>query len=400
MAEIKVEYRRSTKNIDYFYKTITNHHKRSVKVLDFKKFETLPFQFNMIVSMRGMLGKTYNTKDYILEQYKKEKKISLWLRNLATDLGIEREKFLSRDCPPNYKMCNFKGSLKRNTLGVVDENNNKFINFAAMNTIETQKGSRTIYDYIVWDEFNVNSHQVLGITNKFDDLLHSTEDIVNNYGEKDNTKIFIFGNNKSLNHPLMVDMGITKIENEITEIYVNNQPLMIIIWVQPDQKFKDNFEKDNKSNPRFLMSKLLGKADHSYFNGTLYDEVNFVSDYIATTKRMNEKNRSLNINNVFKLIYSVYHKDRYYNIYKLNNLEYEFDLNTKFHINLVKRDETIWSNIEKKHIIYSFDQLNKKEGVISQSVNIGKNRLAKWLSMNLISFETLVARDVFINSIR
>jgi len=108
------------------------------------------------------------------------------------------------------------------------------------------------------------------LVDNWSDILMSTS----NFTTARQQKAFLLGNNKSFNHPILVALGITSITQEVTAIYENGVPLMLIIFpiISPDEQ-KD-IEEENKDNPQYLLMKKLGTAAHSYLNQSQFDELN------------------------------------------------------------------------------------------------------------------------------
>lgn len=98
---------------------------------------------------------------------------------------------------------------------------------------------------------------------------------------KDNNfkKLIILGNFKSLNNPILLDMGITKIEDEITSIYnKDGSPLIRILCPQIKDEERKSIARDNKSNWTYQLMEQMGQTEHQFFNENLYDELNNVDD--------------------------------------------------------------------------------------------------------------------------
>lgn len=268
---------------EHFYKMIKNKQGKYVYVLDFEKISKINAFWNLIITQRGAMGKTYNVKEFIKNKWDKEKALTIWIRNMVKDIQNEANKFLYGDIPDNLKGCYIKGQAENNSLYVYDETDTAFIKLQAMNTAEDEKGTRILYNYWVMDEFNVNVKHIRDYIAKYDDLLHSTEDIVNNYGVNDNTQQFIFGNNKTWNHPLLYELGINGVEDEI-EIYVDeydNVMLFIFTPIISEQDY-DKFLEDNKHNKRVQATRLIGRDKHSYQNKSEMDNINNIYQFFNT----------------------------------------------------------------------------------------------------------------------
>lgn len=387
-------------------------------------YEMSPFPIGLFISERGSKGKTYNSKElqsYIFEKesnnkYFEKNPATIWLRNLVRDTKIEKQKYLG-ELPYWYndKKLEYKGRPDEVLDLLVD--GRPITRFFSLNTAESQKGTRIVPKLIIWDEFNVGINNVVDPINKLDSLIHTTEDIVNNYGKIDDSKLLIFGNNKSLNHILLINLGITHIEEEITEIYDDlGNPLLLIVAPKWSDEDKEKFIEDNKNNWRFQLSNKLGTTNHSYFNESLFDEINFIHEYINIDKEL-LSDKITKISDIFKYGTTFYHNNRYYNIYDISPL-YRSNLKTLYHcidLNLLEKlmneiykklnikeefkKEDLFSKDKKgKYIINTFKPKNIKENISLVSNEI-KNAFRKMLSDNLISFENIASRSIFIESI-
>lgn len=402
-------------DIKFFLKELDN----GKEVFDFIKwYEKTKFPICLNISERGGKGKTFNSKDlirYIYEKYKdtdyfSKNPVSIWLRNLVRDTKIEKHKYL--DELPNWysdKELKFKGSAETVLDLLVDEK--PITRFISLNTGESQKGTRLIPKLIVWDEFNVGIKDVSEPIEQFDSILHTTEDIVNNYGKEDDSRLLIFGNNKTLNHPLLIEMGITHISNEVTEIYDDlGNPFMLILMPLWSDEDKEKFERDNNKNWRFQFSKKIGTVNHSYFNENLYDEVNFVHQYINIENELLSNNVT-KFKDILKNGVTFYHDNRYFNIYDISPL-YRTELKTSYHCVDLNMLEKMMNDMYKKlniknefnkqdlfsKEIYTFKTHNLKENIKIATTDY-KNIFKKIISENKVSFENISSRTIYLNSI-
>tara|TARA_R110002020_G_scaffold58823_4_gene161111 strand:- start:26 stop:400 length:375 start_codon:yes stop_codon:yes gene_type:complete len=113
-------------------------------------------------------------------------------------------------------------------------------------------------------------------------LLATMDDPINRNkkGGKKLRKIIIHANFKSLNDDFLINLGITKIEDEVTDIMSKDNKTLLgrILVPTYDEKDKQDFINKNKNNVLFQLQDKLGQSDHIYFNENLFDEINFVNE--------------------------------------------------------------------------------------------------------------------------
>lgn len=255
------------------------------KFFDFHKIAAAGYFITLIISERWSKGKTYNAKAFIADEYLKKGYRSLWLRNLVGDVERERATFLDA-VPSTYDGAKFYGRADKNTMGLgwgdEDETTaNMGIKFLSMNSAESFKGSRTWYRYVVWDEFNVNDDKVRNLMDKFASLQETTNDALYGSDDAHMQQWFIFGNNKSLASPIIVNLGVCEIQQEITTYEMSGFKMLLVIMVASDNTITNLLEEH--PNPKYLLAKQMDYDQHAYGNASLYDEVNSVYPITKTS---------------------------------------------------------------------------------------------------------------------
>lgn len=376
--------KKSKYTVEDFLQTLSN----GKKVLDFSKIKATGFPIRLIMTERGAKGKTLNAKEDLRKDFQKDGSVGIWLTN--TEIMSEKQKadffedlnkpFVRNELPDIefWDNCKIKGSLKKNRCYVYYKDQ-KFIKIQPLSMAEDLKGARLKWSSIKWEEFNVNFNRVLDAVNRLDSLLHSTEDLVSNHGEKQTLMLDIFGNNKSLNNKIIYAMGVTHIENEVTEVFDDNgKKLMLIISPRFTPEQKQEIEEQNKDNWIYQLSKKLGTANHSYFNESLYDDVNNVFQYTKTQESANK---------YLLPQMTIHHRKQYYNIYKIKI----GDRKNKYHI----------VSVDKKDIFSKAIAVFNKRDMIENAVLNSKYKTAllKLLSHSDITYEDIVSRELFISSL-
>ena len=374
-------YQKSKKyKIDDFKKSLSN----GKKVLDFSKIAQTPYPIVLIISERGRLGKTLNVKEHLRETFLKNNLPNMWISNTIPFLNKTKNdwfKDLNKDFVREnigdkavkfWEETKFKGGINDNLLSLY-HNKNEFIKMLVMNHAELMKGARTKWGSIVWDEFNVKYNVIQNAIGKFDSLLHSIEDVV--AGDNNETKLYIFGNNKTLNIPLIYNLGITHIDNEIMTLHAENGlPLALVIAPKYNLNDKEKIETENSDNWIYQTTKQLGTHKHAYFNESLHDNINNVVRYKGYKKFTN-------------LIphFSVFHKNRYYNAYRNK-------ISKKYHfIECISTE--IFNNA-----LFAFTRNDVLENSTFTRRYIAE--LRKFIENDYITFEDISTRQLFISSIR
>lgn len=276
----KLELIDHSNNITDFQQKLEN----GVWVWDFNKIATFNFFMTLIISQRGFTGKSFNMKVYAYWRWKKFGERTMWVRNIMKDVTNESKKFL-KTIPTEMKGCRVTGNIETGNCWVVDEDGNEFIRMVALGYAEDEKGARAFYHHIVFDEFNVNFRKVKDYVGQLDDLLQSTNDMVLNDGQEDKARLYFFGNNKSLNHPLLIELGVTSLKDDISMYKFNNLNMLMVLSKTVTAKERKEFAKRNNMNQRFMFTKLIGRENHSYFNDNIIDDVNFVYPVFDTLSK-------------------------------------------------------------------------------------------------------------------
>lgn len=356
-------------------------------VLDFKKIEDKGFMLHILITERGAKGKTFNIKDRIREDFQENGSQAIWLMNTIGLLEKQQADFVKDFNKPSvgkiypkehidwWNSLKFRGKMDSNTGGFY-AGDEQVIKFLSLGHSELMKGARVGYKRVVYEEFNVKSNVVPKPVEKFDSLLHSLEDLVANHQQEQELKVYIFGNNKTLNNPIINRMGIRTIEHEIMELRdENGEKIALIIAPQFNEEEMQQIEEDNKKNKIYQLSKLMGTHTHSYFNASLFDELNRVVQYTN-----NKESASQLIP-----LYTLVHKGEWLNLYKING---------GFHI--VNIDKMKDKDKLLRKVIF-----NKRDAEENCAYNtILKRNMFIALSMDKLTFEDITSRDYFISALQ
>jgi hypothetical protein len=134
-------------------------------------------------------------------------------------------------------------NIELRKTGIYDKLTNEiFCYFVALSTSEKLKGSRPSVDRVFYDEFNIGLTQ---IGEKQTPLLYDLISTVSDPGPKCKLKVFIFGNNKTMNVPFLIDNEITSIEDEFSTFEINKTKCLFIYAPKPDAKKVDEIYKNN-----------------------------------------------------------------------------------------------------------------------------------------------------------
>lgn len=361
-------------------KTLSNKH----KVFDFNKIREQGYPINIIISERGSKGKTFGMKEFLREDFLKNGNKGMLLMNSINQVDREKKTFIDDffkksslemlpiSTPEFWKNCTWDGSSQKATLELLYDDGQKKQTFIKMLPIthgEKIKGSRGEYTTLVYDEFNVGISRASQQCDNFFSVLHTLENVVI---EKQPLKnIFIFGNNKSLNNLILIKLGITHINDEITQIYDEyGKPLILIIVPKFTKEQAKEIKEKNKNNWIYQLSSKAGDLDHAYLNQSLNDSINNVKQW------NNDDNFQVN----YKPIACIYTQKRYYSIGFYNGRKYV--------IPLTKRPDGY---------IYSLNKRDMIEGNVFAPHY--KEDLLKMLSNNELFFSDVVARESIIKII-
>ena len=178
MINYELVQRESKYTFADFLKPLPN----GAKVFDFDKVEQIYQIFNvfLLMSERGNLGKTNNLKLKCINDFYKNNKPSLFLRNSTLEIQREINKFLQFYDDDN--VLDKKHVFKVEKGCLFDENKNKIIELIPFTQIENIKGSRTAYNHAVYDEINEGLRQLQSkIVAKIDNLISTMRNSIADY---------------------------------------------------------------------------------------------------------------------------------------------------------------------------------------------------------------------------
>lgn len=375
------------------------------KAVDYNAIYNYGAPITIIITERKLRVKTYGAKKFTHKKWleNNKKPNTLFLRNLQDDIKLETSSFLS-DVPEEMN------NLKYNSIGGVgrieDDEKNIYCYFGAVSTPRSKRGSRTHLDFIVWDEFN-DSIKFLGndIVSNFLNILSSTNTDITN--KKNDRRAFILGNNRTINHPLLLSLGVSYIENELTHIYdMNNKPLALIILPFLTKEEIDLLDKEKINDWEYQLAKLTGNDKHIYSNMSDKDMINGIYRYINLEEKIihnffydEEIKLDLVLNFTFKV------NNRYLNIYAIPKLM-QTKIKSRFHVIDISllvnefRKQGIKIDIDKciSPLIWTTSAVkqNINESLLdSNSINVLREKLAK----NEFSFENISSKSLFIDLI-
>jgi len=194
-------------------------------------------------------------------------------------------------------------------------------------------------------------------------------------------KVFLLGNNKSFNNPLLVNLGINSIDEEVSCVYTQDgKPLILILFPIIDENERKDIEELNADNPVFQFMKVSGGAKHAYFNESQYDGVNGI------VKRVSDFNR------LFKHHHNLFRVDD--EILSMTNLPknyddegYEYHL---FCLDLLKPKGL--DNLKKMGLFSPNKTLEPNDKYLTKDM---KEKLLMCLSLDKISFEDIHTKNLF-----
>lgn len=359
-----------TKNINEFYQQIdVNNNGNIIKhdIFDYRKiWEDVDEHGNnillyVIISERGR--KTKTTQGKVLSKW-------LWTKlRIKTMWGMNSEKIISKEKKSHLT----KPKIHYPELFTGDEyvegnfvyekpKGDWYQKFVPLSLAEQEKGSRSPYGLFVVDEYNVGDRQIKGSkVDLFSSLIATMDDPINsnNPDEVKLKKIILHANNKSLNDPFLISLGIYSIKEEVTDIKVGNRVIGRVLAPIPSESDRALFEEQNKDNAIYLLQKKLGKADHVYFNDNAFDDLNYVNQWMVAIKPV-EINKQ-------PIVYNVKIKNLYY---QLRTIDTEKFGRVIYMINLPSKPEGICFVFNKKDIIENtvFNP-NMKKSMFKQLAN-------------------------------
>ena len=196
--------------IDDFLKCLPN----GAKILDVDKIVHVFKDFNQffILSPRGKIGKTTNLKIKALDDFASKKQASLFVRNQQSEIENEMVRFLENStCEADKRFYDCVVKTKEATMYW---NKERVIDFQSIYNVAKMKGSRRHYANIIVDEMNEGMSLVRkNVTQNISSLNASTFDIVKQHNKVDDTKVWFCGNLKTINHPYLINCGITDIHS-------------------------------------------------------------------------------------------------------------------------------------------------------------------------------------------
>ncbi len=247
--------------IKKYYQKI-NIHGRNKYVLDFNALRENDNHISIILSERGLQGKTYNAKEHILERWEQFGEKGLWIVNSSTQLQNMAKRFLANHIDNNEKWKEYKITGR----GVQDNKTGEImIYFAALSLFHNYKGGRDAkVKTVIYDEFNENCQLIWKIqVMAFESLLQTFTDP---HEDNNSTQIFLLANSKSMAVPILHDLGIKKIEGEETLMRYNS----LKVWIYLPVKSEIEMERIRKKW-QYDLSKLFQLADASYQNIANFD---------------------------------------------------------------------------------------------------------------------------------
>ena len=244
-------------------------------VFNYDKIQKLNFPLYLLISMRGDNGKTFGAKEFAREHFEKTGEKSKWLLNTAVQVEEEKFKWLEKNqnaYPKKWKDYFREGTRIYKKVG---GKKIEFLEMVALSAAEKKKGSRENIAYVFYDEFNVGVERI-GVrqTTLFNNLLATYKP----YDTKINTlRVFIFGNNKSLNSNLLIDLKIWELKSDFIQVNgPSGKKLMLILSpVMPENYIIKRTEHDWL----YDLATMTGEADHIYRNKNLYNEMAGIMDF-------------------------------------------------------------------------------------------------------------------------
>lgn len=370
------------KTINDFYQTIDIYNSSGKKIkhklFDYTKIWEDEALFYLVISERGRKAKSTQAKylaKWIWDNYQSK---TIWVMN--SEKLIEKEKRSHLKKPKQFHKDIFSDNVQ--VMGdnvywdTADKENGWYQKFASLSTAENEKGSRDDYELLVLDEFNVGDRQIKAHkTELLSSLIATMDDPINsnNPNSKRLRKIIMHGNNKSLNDDFLINMGIFAIKDEVTDIKINGKVIGRILCPLPTEEEKKVFEENNKNNDIFMFQKMIGKADHVYFNENLFDEINNVNHWMLTLDVLSKYHIKID---------SLYFECRVCESKDMGAVLYIVPLELK--------------NVDMD-AVFAMNRLSVQEGIIL-NMNIKRNMI-KHLANNRIYFHSAFVREIFIKEI-
>jgi len=358
------------------------------QVWDFDKIDSTfkDIHIRVIFSERGNKGKTYNLKKYALECFNKNGKPSIWVRNTAITLQMEAKRFLDNNTVMIDPVLWDKLRLrKQGPIYLITKGKKIVFILLSLNDVNKMKGTRLDVNHIIFDEINEDASQIRGgIVKAIDNLVHSATNAVKNYKRIEKTKLWFLGNNKSINHPYLIKLGMRDNTHPLALYSVQYQELKEPIVVKFCAKYSKDQVKDftrkaflNK-DWKFIHSYMLNEAHHSYFNQSFEEE--------------NLRIMPLDINRkLFKegfLRFTIKYEDNYLNFYAIGGLLGFY--NTK-HYHVAKVDKSMIS----KSLITNYQKF-MEDGCVY--LGTSSRLFSTLVSSQNLSYQDPLSRVLFLNN--
>lgn len=312
-----------------------------MKYLNIKK--ALPYSrtFNIFIGGRG-IGKTFSTKKYIIEQFKKNNAPSVWIKETSEQI----KKLLNNNGALFYEKIKdiepklFENAKITRKANVLFWNKKPFIYFLALSEFADIKGN----DFpevktIIFDEFIKEKNQIVRVDRAyaFISILESVTRLNNNY------KVFLLSNSITKSDEILDLFNIDFNFNEY-KTYQNKSTDAILFYEKNSEEF-NKARQQNKLNaldykpakrvnlnvfnnddfliedtPKKLLSpifKIIYNDLHICFNSSkrgFYVNINDKENIITYSKEK-QKNAYIISNEVIKLVTSAWANDsiRFYN---------------------------------------------------------------------------------------
>lgn len=246
------------------------------RVINFEAFANTEFPMILLITERGEKGKTFGAKEFMLEQHINNNKKSIWLRSTMDQCEKEKGTFLM-DNKLKSKLENWENVILERDYLIHDKR--PFCEIVPLSKAENYKGGRHNPDYIIYDEFNTGltniknkqAYLLLNLISTYDDSIGSDK--------QSKLKVFLFGNNKSYDTPLLIDLKVFKIDNVFTGMFSpNGTPILLIYEPKPDMA---KIEERKAGNWIYEIAKVTGESDNIYGNMSRYDRLNGILEPIG-----------------------------------------------------------------------------------------------------------------------
>lgn len=368
------------KTINNFLKEISINNfkgqKIKHKIFDFDKMYQDDAFYFILISERGRLGKTYGAKELGQKLYLENGYPYVYLKNLNLQIKKEGKKFLKQVNDLDI-FADFS-SDKQGVYKQEGREKNYSCFFHSLNGAEKDKGSRTEANIVIYDEFlDGTKHLEDSPTFLLKSILDTYDNPVNPF-EKKLKKCFILGNFKTLNSRLLIDLGVFKLEKQLTTLYDSKGKAFVrILAPQYSKKERKEIKEELSGDPIFEFGNTTKQNDYSLFNQNVRDIVNNVV-LISNTEL--EENYNLKL-----ILY----------FFKQHTHNYIFMLSNRF-----KKHYHILTNNQYKgdEQVYNLDKKSLREEIPTLSRDVKKD-LIYLLECGKITFADIYSREMFIEGI-